>query len=100
MSQISSFRLCPQCKAYNTIHILRCYKCTFDLPHVGQTRNQGSLEANTSHSAAAETRQAERSALGVLGAVLEANGEIRHDVLIENISVSGLLMHSDWPYQA
>src|SRR5438874_8507808 len=93
----SSFRLCPKCRAYNTIHVLRCYKCAADLPRM--VPNAGSLTEDRKYSAKqSESRQAERSPLGVIGAVVELNGEIRHDILIENISVGGLLCHSDWNY--
>jgi hypothetical protein len=44
------------------------------------------------------SRQAERKPLGAIGAVVELNGDLRHDILIENISAGGLLFHSDWNY--
>src|SRR5438552_6538243 len=93
----SSFRLCPKCRAYNTIPVLRCYKCAGDLPRMVPSLTSPAEDRKYSMKQA-ESRQAERSLLGVIGAVVELNGEIRHDILIENISVGGLLCHSDWNY--
>ena len=95
MPQGCSFRQCPGCKAYNTIHVLRCYKCATEFPRVTINRAESSLRTTVP---AGDTRQAERSPLGVVGAILEVNGEVRHDVLIENISAGGLLFHSDVDY--
>src|SRR5687768_6869951 len=59
MSQKSSFQLCPQCKAYNTVHVLRCYKCSFDLPLPDHLSGTGRVTSDRKfHSAVSDTRQA------------------------------------------
>ena len=100
MAKGSSFRQCPRCKAYNTIHVLRCYKCAADLPHVDSRTIKADRPVPKAALSSSDTRAEERRPLGVIGAMLEVNGEIRHDILIENISAGGLLFHSDFEYFA
>src|SRR5688500_5103192 len=80
MSDKSSFQLCPQCKAYNTVHVLRCYKCSLDLPLPDNRAGAGRVTSDQKfHSAAADTRQAERRAAGGVGGGGGAQGLWRYE---------------------
>jgi hypothetical protein len=96
---MSSFRICPECKSYNTLHVEKCYKCSAIL-QIPSTVSVPTIESEEARFRPTpnDDRQTDRKVVGVLGAVLENNGEIRHDVMIEDVSSGGLLFHSNTIY--
>lgn len=95
---MASYRTCPKCKAYNTHHVIRCYKCSHELGFPSVFR-ESSATATMMRPTWMDSRAAERRQVEVVAQVLELNNEIRHPILIEDLGEGGLRFASDWVYR-